>query len=117
MEAAGLIAFFSVLLWVLILAAIAVRVAIIVWCYKVGKSKGQEVVSLILGIFLGWIGLVICYVLPEEKRPDYPQPPTVPPPPPTAGQDTGAGKMMTCRNCARSIPATSRFCPHCGKET
>jgi hypothetical protein len=90
----------AVLVGLIILVAVGLQVLIVIWAYKVGKRKGQELVGLLLGIFLGWIGLIIVYVLPDESKPQPPQ---------------GVVQVIKCPNCAKMAPAEGRFCPYCGK--
>jgi hypothetical protein len=92
----------ALLIGFLILIGVAIHVGIVIWCYMVGKRKGQELVGLLLGIFLGWIGLIIIYVLPDQSKPSLPATPY------------GSGQTVKCPHCSRQVPAEARFCPYCG---
>jgi len=94
----------AVLIGLIILVAVGLQVLIVIWAYKVGKRKGQELVGLLLGIFLGWIGLIIVYVLPDESAKTPPV------------QTYGTGQTVKCPSCSRMAPAEGRFCPYCGHQ-
>jgi len=88
------------------LGIIGLRILFAVLSYRIGKRKGQELAGLLLGIFLGWIGLIIVQVLPDEsarmKQSTY-------------SSQAGPGRAL-CRHCSREIRADARFCPYCGKH-
>jgi len=94
----------AVLIGFITLVAVGLHVLIVIWCYKVGKRKGQELAGLLLGIFLGWIGLIIVYVLPDESATNPPV------------QIYGTGQTVKCPSCSRMAPAEGRFCPYCGHQ-
>jgi len=88
--------------WLVLLGliGIVVHVFTVIWAYRVGKRKGQELVGLLMGIFLGLLGLIIIYLLPDESKPQPSQ---------------GVVQEIKCPNCSKMAPADGRFCPHCGK--
>lgn len=86
-----------------ILFGIGLRVLFAVLSYKIGKRKGQELTGLLLGIFLGWIGLIIVAVLPDESRPAY-----------TSQSTSEVQGTRVCRHCSRQVADNARFCPYCG---
>jgi predicted membrane channel-forming protein YqfA (hemolysin III family) len=90
----------------LIIIAVGIRVGIILWCYNVGKRKGQGPLGIALGVLLGWIGLIIIYVIAEDSKSAS-----------QSGTTTGSAQVVsTCSHCSREIPAGARFCPHCGHQ-
>ncbi|MBN2378777.1 zinc ribbon domain-containing protein [candidate division WOR-3 bacterium] len=98
---------------IVILLAIGARVVFAVLSYKIGKSKGQETVGLLLGIFLGLIGLVIVAVLPDESaktKHQYTSSSV-----PSSESSSGPGRAL-CKYCSREIRADARFCPYCGHQ-
>lgn len=56
---------FMVLIWVVCIFG----------CYAIGKDKGMPVGGLLLGVFLGLIGLLIIAVIPSQTRAQQPYPP------------------------------------------
>jgi hypothetical protein len=68
---------------VVVFLPLIIRILIIVWMVKDGKKRGKGIaVPLILGLFLGVIGLIIWLVIRPDVT-EYPmaqQPPMAPPP-------------------------------------
>ena len=51
----------------LILVVIAAIVIPIIWTYKIFKSKNRSgFLGVILGLFLGFIGVIIAYLMPSK---------------------------------------------------
>jgi hypothetical protein len=79
----------------------------IVWGgYLLGKRTDKGVVGLLLGLFLGGIGLLImCFISggtgSSEEKPS-PSGNLIP--------------VRKCDSCSRGAPANSKFCPHCGEQ-
>ena len=65
----------------------------------IGATKGRSGAGLLLGLFLGPIGLIIIAVLPPNE---------------TALVRDGALKL--CPYCAEAVKLSASVCKHCGKE-
>jgi tetrahydromethanopterin S-methyltransferase subunit D len=89
--AAGCFACSGFLIFIVI-AAIAINVAILVWVARDAKARGMDsaVLWMLLVFFLGLIGLVI-YLLARPQ-----------------------GNMVPCPNCGNKKLQASVKCPHCG---
>jgi hypothetical protein len=111
-------------LWIIFLVvALALRVGLVVWAYKVGEKKGKGTTGLLLGLFLGWIGLIIIYALTADSAAT----PATPSSPPFSSStstinrgtsntysSTSTSRTIQCKHCSRKAPADARFCPYCG---
>jgi hypothetical protein len=75
-----------------VVAAIALNVAILVWVARDAKARGMDsaILWMLLVFFLGLIGLVI-YLLARPQ-----------------------GNMVQCPNCGNKKLQASVRCPHCG---
>ena len=89
--AAGCFACSGFLIFI-VLAAIAINVAILVWVARDAKARGMDnaVLWMLVVFFLGIIGLVI-YLLVRPQ-----------------------GNMILCPNCGNKKLQASVKCPHCG---
>ena len=89
--AAGCFACSGFLIFI-VLAAVAINVAILVWVARDAKARGMDsaVLWMLVVFFLGIIGLVI-YLLARPQ-----------------------GNMIPCPNCGNKRLQASVKCPHCG---
>ncbi len=103
-----------------IVIGIGATVGFTVWAYSIGKKKGRPGLGVVLGLFLGWVGVLIMYLLPDESR-------TTATPSTgstyrkhyddTYGAVTSQGsrvEMRPCNHCSRYAPSDGRFCAYCG---
>ncbi len=92
----GVLLLFILLFW--FLPAIATGV--------IASNRGRSGAGwFLLGVFLGWIALVIVLVLPT---PTDPMPVNVLP--------SGGDPRQPCPRCGESIPLAARVCRFCGQE-
>lgn len=79
----------------------------IVWgTYLLGKRNDKGVLGLILGFFLGSIGLLImCFISVETSSSEEKPSPS-----------RNLVPVRKCGFCSREAPANSKFCPHCGER-
>jgi hypothetical protein len=89
-----------------LLAGLASYAGIVWGGYLLGKRTERGVLGLLLGLFLGGIGLLIMCSISggtsssEEK----------------SFSPRGLVPVLKCGSCSRGAPANAKFCPHCGER-
>lgn len=66
--------------------------------HKMTKEKGYEpALGIVLGLFLGWIGVLVAAVLsPKDSR--------------------AVGPTKVCPHCAERVQWAAKVCKHCGRD-
>ncbi|MBD3372199.1 MAG: hypothetical protein GF403_05725 [Candidatus Coatesbacteria bacterium] len=80
-------------------------------CIVVGASKGRGGVGFLVGLFLGWIGVIIVLVLDNKYDEERRHKEMV-----AAATGQGGSVMVRCPHCGELAPEGKRFCPDCGGE-
>lgn len=81
-------------------------VTLAVWIYVswlIGSRKGKPGLGIVLGLFLGFIGLIIMLILPDDEN----------------RKEQGrlnSGEYVKCPHCAELIRQEAKVCKHCGRD-
>jgi hypothetical protein len=70
--------------------------------YRLGVPRGHEVLGLVLGLLLSWLGVLIVALLPKREQSVQA----------TAAASAGGGGL--CSSCGSRLPADARYCASCG---
>jgi hypothetical protein len=118
--------FFSGAICGIIILFFVIWILICVWIYRDAESRGMSgALWLIIVLIASLLGLIIYFIVREDKKSRYPQqaqygqPPAqrgYPPPQQPYQPATHTGARF-CKNCGAGIQSSTRFCPNCGQRT
>jgi len=79
---------------------------VVIWVYVswlVGSRKGKPWLGVLLGLVLGFIGLIIMLLLPEDQKTHE-------------AEQLASGEYRKCPFCAEPIRSEAAVCRYCGRD-
>ena len=81
-------------------------ISLVIWiyvCWRIGKRKGKVLLGILLGLFIGFIGLIIMLILPDDEKI-------------VEMEKLQSGGYKKCPYCAEIVRAEAKVCKHCTKD-